>query len=95
MRKIIAALIFAAMLLPVAAIAADWQPTRPVEFVVAAGAGGGSDIFARTVQSIVVKYKLMPQSIVVLNKGGGSGAEGFVYVKSAHGRSPQDGVRHQ
>ena len=37
-----------------------------------AGAGGGSDIFARTVQSIVVKYKLMPQSIVVLNKGGGS-----------------------
>jgi tripartite-type tricarboxylate transporter receptor subunit TctC len=27
----------------------------------------------------------MPQSIVVLNKGGGSGAEGFVYVKSATG----------
>ncbi len=85
MRKIVAVLIFAAMLLPSAAIAADWQPTRPVEFVVAAGAGGGSDIFARTVQSIVVKYKLMPQSIVVLNKGGGSGAEGFVYVKSAAG----------
>ncbi|MHB9098749.1 MAG: tripartite tricarboxylate transporter substrate binding protein, partial [Syntrophales bacterium] len=86
MRKIIAAIILsAAMLLPIAAIAADWQPARPVEFVVAAGAGGGSDIFARTVQSIVVKYKLMPQSIVVLNKGGGSGAEGFVYVKSAAG----------
>ena len=85
MRKIVAALIFAAMLLPIAAIAADWQPTRPVEFVVASGAGGGTDIFARTVQSIVVKYKLMPQSIVVLNKGGGSGAEGFVYVKSAQG----------
>jgi len=47
----------------------EWQPTRPVEFVVAAGAGGGSDIFARTVQSIIVKYNLMPQSIVVLNKG--------------------------
>jgi tripartite-type tricarboxylate transporter receptor subunit TctC len=27
----------------------------------------------------------MPQPIVVLNKGGGSGAEGFVYVKSATG----------
>ena len=95
MRKIVAVLIFAAMLLPIAAIAADWQPARPVEFVVASGAGGGTDIFARTVQSIVIKHKLMTQSIVVLNKGGGSGAEGFVYVKSAHGRSPQDGVRHQ
>ncbi len=85
MRKIVAVLIVVAALLPVAALAAAWQPTRPVEFVVAAGAGGGSDIFARTVQSIVVKYKLMPQPIVVLNKGGGSGAEGFVYVKSAAG----------
>ncbi len=75
MRKIVAALAFAAMLLPIVASAADWQPNRPVEFVVAAGAGGGSDIFARTVQSIIVKYNLMPQPIVVLNKGGGSGAE--------------------
>jgi tripartite-type tricarboxylate transporter receptor subunit TctC len=85
MRKIVAALVFAAALLPLVASAADWQPNRPVEFVVAAGAGGGSDIFARTVQSIIVKYNLLPQPIVVLNKGGGSGAEGFVYVKSAHG----------
>jgi tripartite-type tricarboxylate transporter receptor subunit TctC len=85
MRKIVVVLAFAAALLPLAASAADWQPNRPVEFVVAAGAGGGSDIFARTVQSIIVKYNLMPQPIVVLNKGGGSGAEGFVYVKSAPG----------
>jgi len=85
MRKIVAALVFAAALLPLVASAADWQPTRPVEFVVASGAGGGTDIFARTVQSIILKYKLMSQSTVVLNKGGGSGAEGFVYVKSATG----------
>jgi tripartite-type tricarboxylate transporter receptor subunit TctC len=85
MKKIVAALVFAAALLPLVASAADWQPNRPVEFVVAAGAGGGSDIFARTVQSIIVKYNLLPQPIVVLNKGGGSGAEGFVYVKSAPG----------
>ena len=85
MRKVVFVLAFATALLPLAASAADWQPNRPVEFVVAAGAGGGSDIFARTVQSIIVKYNLMPQPIVVLNKGGGSGAEGFVYVKSAPG----------
>ena len=85
MRRMVAALAFATMLLPIAASAADWQPSRPVEFVVASGAGGGTDIFARTVQSIVVKYKLLAQPTVVLNKGGGSGAEGFVYVKSATG----------
>ena len=85
MRKLLLALTVAAALLPVVASAADWQPNRPVEFVVASGAGGGTDIFARTVQSIITKYNLMPQPIVVLNKGGGSGAEGFVYVKSATG----------
>ncbi len=85
MRKWLAVLAMAAVLVPAAAGAADWQPSRPVEFVVASGAGGGTDIFARTVQSIVLKYNLMSQPIVVLNKGGGSGAEGFVYVKSAAG----------
>ena len=85
MRNIVRALVFALLLLPIGAIAAEWQPNRPGEFVMAAAAGGGSDIFARTVQSIIVKYNLMPQPIVVLNKGGGSGAEGFVYVKSATG----------
>ncbi|MFB3817594.1 MAG: tripartite tricarboxylate transporter substrate binding protein [Candidatus Methylomirabilales bacterium] len=85
MRTLLAVLILAAALAPAGAGAADWQPNRPVEFVVASGAGGGTDIFARTVQSIIVKYNLLPQPIVVLNKGGGSGAEGFVYVKSATG----------
>jgi tripartite-type tricarboxylate transporter receptor subunit TctC len=64
---------------------ADWKPTKPVEFVVTSGAGGGTDNFARMVQSIVAKYNLMDQSIVVTNKGGGSGAEGYVYTKVAAG----------
>lgn len=61
---------------------AAWVPDKPVEFIVASGPGGGTDIFARTVQSIIVKYKLMDAPIVVLNKGGGSGSEGFVYGAS-------------
>ena len=65
--------------------AAEWKPTQPIEFIVTAGAGGGTDNFARTVQAIVTKYKLADQPIVVLNKGGGSGAEGFLYGKSAVG----------
>lgn len=64
---------------------AQWQPSKPVEFVVTAGAGGGTDIFARTIQAIITKYNLMPQPIVVQIKGGGSGAEGYIYSRSATG----------
>src|SRR6476469_7091665 len=35
-----------------ATAAADWKPTQPVEFIVTAGPGGGTDNFARTIQSI-------------------------------------------
>jgi putative tricarboxylic transport membrane protein len=62
-----------------------WVPTRPIEFVVAAGPGGGSDQLARTVQAIVQKYKLIDSSVIVTNKGGGSGSEAFVYAKGAAG----------
>ncbi|HET9024314.1 MAG TPA: tripartite tricarboxylate transporter substrate binding protein, partial [Burkholderiaceae bacterium] len=41
----------ALVLLPPAASAADWKPTKPVEFVVPSGPGGGTDQFARLVQS--------------------------------------------
>ncbi|WP_046862537.1 tripartite tricarboxylate transporter substrate binding protein [Microvirga massiliensis] len=64
---------------------AAWQPTKPVEFVVTSSPGGGTDNFARMVQSIIAKHKLMDQSVIVTNKGGGSGAEGFVYTKVAAG----------
>ena len=68
-----------------ASAASAWTPDKPVEFVVTAGAGGGTDTFARTIQSIIVKYKLMNAPIVVVNKGGGGGGEGFVYGSSQPG----------
>jgi putative tricarboxylic transport membrane protein len=64
---------------------AQWQPQKPVEFIVTAGAGGGTDIFARTVQAIVQKHNLMSQPVVVQIKGGGSGSEGYTYMKAAEG----------
>jgi putative tricarboxylic transport membrane protein len=63
----------------------SWKPEKPVEFVGAAGAGGGTDIFARAVQLAIQNHKLIDQPILVSNKGGGSGAETFVYVKGAAG----------
>lgn len=62
---------------------AAWEPTKPVEFVVPAGTGGGADQMARLLQGIIVKHKLMNQSLIVVNKSGGAGAEGFLSVKEA------------
>jgi putative tricarboxylic transport membrane protein len=65
--------------------AAAWEPTKPVEFVVPAGTGGGADQMARLIQGIVVKHKLMKESMIVVNKSGGAGAEGFLSLKEAKG----------
>ena len=64
---------------------AQWEPTKTVEFIVPAGTGGGADQMARMIQSIVAKHNLMKQSLVVVNKGGGAGAEGFLEVQGAKG----------
>ncbi|TWO68982.1 tripartite tricarboxylate transporter substrate binding protein [Caenimonas sedimenti] len=69
----------------VAAPAWAWEPTKAVEFVVPAGTGGGADQMARLIQGIIVKHKLMKESMVVVNKSGGAGAEGFLDVKNAKG----------
>ena len=65
--------------------AAAWQPTKNVEFVVPAGTGGGADQMARLIQGIITKNNLMKTSMVVVNKGGGAGAEGFLEIKNAKG----------
>jgi putative tricarboxylic transport membrane protein len=77
----------ATVVLFVAPAAAEWRPSKPIEFVATAGPGGGTDNLARAVQSIIVKHKLTDQPIVVVNKGGGSGAEGYTYGKASAGDS--------
>jgi putative tricarboxylic transport membrane protein len=68
-----------------AAIAAGWEPAKPVEFVVPAGTGGGADQMARLLQGVISKNNLMKQPLIVVNKSGGAGAEGFLAVKEAKG----------
>ncbi|HXZ55416.1 MAG TPA: tripartite tricarboxylate transporter substrate-binding protein [Burkholderiales bacterium] len=65
--------------------AAAWEPSKPVEIVVAAGAGGASDQMARMMQAAIQKNKLMKQPMVVSLKGGASGAEALMYMKSGSG----------
>jgi tripartite-type tricarboxylate transporter receptor subunit TctC len=65
--------------------AAAWEPTKPVEFIIPAGTGGGADQMARLIAPLVDKYKLSPRPLIVVNKAGGAGAEGFTYVKAKSG----------
>lgn len=70
---------------PTAAQTAGWAPQKAIEFVVQSGAGGGSDIFARSIADTLAKEKLIAQPIVVSNKAGAAGAEAFEYVGSKKG----------
>ena len=60
--------------------AAAVQPTHPIEFVISTAPGGGSDIYARAMASIIENKKFSPQPVTPLNKEGGSGAVAFQYV---------------
>ncbi len=73
--------IMAALPLPV--LAQDWQPTRPIDFVIMAGPGGGADQIARFIQSVVEKNDMTNRPLVPNNKGGGSGAEALLQLNTA------------
>ena len=78
-----ALLLFQWMILERAALA--WEPTRPIEFVIPAGTGGGADQMARLIGGIADKHKLSPRPLIAVNKSGGAGAEGFLEVKGKKG----------
>jgi putative tricarboxylic transport membrane protein len=62
-----------------------WEPTKPIEFVIPAGTGGGADQMARLISGIAEKHKLSPRPLIPVNKSGGAGAEGFLEVKGKKG----------
>jgi putative tricarboxylic transport membrane protein len=65
--------------------ASAWEPSKTVEIVVAAGAGGASDQMARMLQAVIQKHNLVKQPVVVSLKGGASGAEALMYMKASEG----------
>ena len=79
------ALTFTALAVAALLPAQAWEPSKPVEFIVPAGTGGGADQMARFIQGVVTKNNLMKQPIIVVNKSGGAGAEGFLDVKGDKG----------
>lgn len=62
-----------------------WEPTKPIEIIVNAGAGGATDQLARTIQSVCAKHSLTKQPFIVTIKSGAGGAEGMMDVKNSKG----------
>ncbi len=87
-------LLLAAAGLPLAAAVsgafaqAGWKPTKDVEFVIPFGLGGGADLMARVIHKIIVDEKLVPVSVVLVNKPGGGGAAGIGYVAASRKADP-------
>lgn len=79
-RALAAFAALAAIGLPAAHAQSDY-PSRPIELVVPFQVGGGTDAVARSFAEAARKY--MPQSMVVVNKAGGSGSIGWQDVISA------------
>lgn len=67
------------------AMAQDWQPKKPVEFIIMAGTGGGADQIARLLQGLIEKKDLSPRPFIPINKPGGSGAEALRYLADKAG----------
>ena len=65
--------------------ASAFKPTRPVEVVVHTGPGGGSDLLARSVATMMEKEKLLPVPMRVVNKTGGGSAVAAAYLAEKRG----------
>lgn len=85
--KLVKTLAASAAALAIAAPAAhaDWEPRRPVEFIIMAGTGGGADQIARLLQGLIEKKDLSPRPFIPMNKPGGSGAEALRYLQDKSG----------
>ncbi len=67
-----------------ATAASAFEPSKPIDFVIMAGKGGGADKMARLMQSIVEKEGLASKPLVPTNKSGGSGAEALSYMNGVN-----------
>ena len=56
-------------------------PNRPIRLVVPFNASGGSDTFARVIQKAIAEHDLLPEPIVIVNRGGAGGTIGSRYFK--------------
>lgn len=88
MKKFVAALLTIVLVAACSPAAfAGWVPTRNIELVIPFAAGGGSDVFARTLVATIEANNLSPVSIIPINMPGASGVIGWNAIATA-GNNP-------
>ncbi len=63
----------------------DWEPQRPIEFVIQTPPGGGSDIYTRIWLGVVDEQNLSPVPVTPVNMPGGAGAVALTYMYQQRG----------
>jgi putative tricarboxylic transport membrane protein len=91
-KPALAQFILGTMVLSLAAAGApvaaqEFKPSRPIEFVVHTGPGGGNDLLARAISNIVEKEKLLAVRMQVTNKPGGGGIAAMSYMNEKKGET--------
>lgn len=61
--------------------AESWKPVKPISMVVMASPGGSTDLLARAVEKVWMKHCTQPLQVV--NKPGGGGVTGAVFVANS------------
>lgn len=84
-QRLAAACAFMVGVAAAATVSAQSYPSKNVEFIVHVNPGGGTDVFARLIQEIIGREKLISQPMIVSSKTGGAGTVAFNYVKSKRG----------
>ena len=84
-RAVGALVVAAALAMTGGTALAAFAPQKPVELVVHTGPGGGNDVLARAIVTMVEKENLLPVRIVVVNKPGGNGAVAAAYLAEKKG----------
>jgi putative tricarboxylic transport membrane protein len=69
----------------VAPPAAAWEPSKPVQFIVMAGEGGGADRATRFLIDVIAKNKLSPVAFEVINQPNRSGADALAGMLARSG----------
>ena len=64
---------------------AEWHPTKPVQFIVMAGVGGGADKATRFLVDVIAKRKLAGVPFEVVNQPTHSGADALAGLQSRPG----------
>jgi putative tricarboxylic transport membrane protein len=67
--------------------AAQFKPSKPIEFVTHTGPGGGGDVLARAIAGAMEKEKLMSVRMQVVNKTGGGGHTAMSYLVEKKGET--------